>query len=86
MTQADSASFTTGDYVSLADESEVTNASWWNFGKEIWCNMEGQYTTIVADLTTLTGAYEMSLCNVGIMGTKYERIQVIESTMGTGSG
>ena len=35
--------------------------------------MEGQYTTIVADLSGLTGSYEMSLCNIGIMGTKYVR-------------
>ena len=49
--------------------------------------MEGQYTTIVADLTSLTGPYDMSLCNVGIMGTKYERLsQVVASTLDTGSG
>ena len=23
----------------------------WKFGKEIWCNMEGRYTTLVADFT-----------------------------------
>ena len=27
----------------------------------------------MADLSELTGDYEMSLCNVAIMGTKYER-------------
>ena len=37
--------------------------------------MQGRYTSIVADLSILSGAYEMSLCNVGIMGTKYERTE-----------
>ena len=46
----------------------------WNYGAEIWCNLEGQYTTIVADLTDLSGqAYEMSICNLGVMGTEYVR-------------
>ena len=45
----------------------------WNYGAEIWCNLEGQYTTIVADLTDLSGAYEMSICNLGVMGTQYVR-------------
>ena len=37
--------------------------------------MWGRYTTIVADLTNLAAEplIEMSLCNVGIMGTKYIR-------------
>ena len=52
---------------------EYTDVSWWKYGKEVWCNLEGQYTTIVADLSGLTGSYEMSLCNIGIMGTKYVR-------------
>ena len=33
-----------GEYVSM-----------WNYGAEIWCNLEGRYTTIVADLTELSG-------------------------------
>ena len=27
----------------------------WKFGHEAWCNMEGQYLTIVADLTQYAG-------------------------------
>ena len=35
---------------------------------------EGQYTFIVMDLTNLSdNPYEMSLCTVGIMGTRYVR-------------
>ena len=45
----------------------------WNYGVEIWCNLEGQYTTIVADLADLSGPYEMSICNIGVMGTEYVR-------------
>ena len=27
----------------------------WNFGKEVWCNLEGRYMHIVADLSHLSG-------------------------------
>ena len=44
----------------------------WNYGIEAWCNMEGQYMHIVADLKHLNGqVYEQSICSVGIMGTEY---------------
>ena len=37
--------------------------------------MKGRYTSIVADLTGLASevTLDMSLCNVGIMGSKYSR-------------
>ena len=57
----------------------MSSAKWWKYGKEIWCNMQGQYTTIVADLSELAGDYEMSLCNVGIMGTQYYRTKDISA-------
>jgi hypothetical protein len=49
------------------------NGKQWKYGKEIWCNLEGRYTHIVADLSGLRGSYEMSLCHLGIMGTEYIR-------------
>ena len=27
----------------------------WNYGKEVWCNLEGRYMHIVADLAHLAG-------------------------------
>ena len=57
----------------------------WNYGAEIWCNLEGQYTTIVADLTDLSGQdYEMSICNLGVMGTQYARGHSIPSNISVG--
>ena len=53
----------------------------WNYGAEIWCNLEGQYTTIVADLAILSGAYEMSICNLGVMGTEYVRIGSVPTSI-----
>ena len=50
-----------------------SNSFMWKYGAEVWCNKPGQYVTIVADLTTLVGSYEMSVCNLGVFGTKYER-------------
>ena len=44
----------------------------WPFGGEHWCNLEGQYLHIVADLNDLyveTSDYEMSLCTLGVFGT-----------------
>ena len=65
----DASSYTIGDYTGTS----VTDKNFWNYGAEIWCNMEGQYTTIVADLSILSTAYEMSVCSLGIMGTEYVR-------------
>ena len=53
----------------------------WNHGTEQWCNMEGQYVHIVADLSHMAGKYaasiskqyEMALCNLGLFGTRYVR-------------
>ena len=46
----------------------------WNYGKEVFCNMEGQYMHIVADLSHMAGqSYTMSICALGIMGTRYIR-------------
>ena len=28
----------------------------WNYGFEAWCNLEGRYVTIVADISNLSGA------------------------------
>ena len=48
----------------------------WTYGIEVWCNLEGQYVHIVADLSHLMpvyGSYTMSLCSVGIMGASFVR-------------
>ena len=45
----------------------------WNYGVETWCNLEGQYVFIVADLNNLSseGSYEQTICSLGIMGVQY---------------
>ena len=53
----------------------------WNYGAEIWCNLEGQYISIVADLTDLSGVYEMSICNLGVMGTEYDRDSIVQTSI-----
>ena len=54
----------------------------WNYGKEVWCNLEGRYMHIIADLSDLAGqGYEMILCSVGIMGTQYVRAQTFPETV-----
>ena len=54
--------------------SDQYEAESWTFGKEVWCNLEGRYMFLIADLSQLIGpysSYEMSLCQLGIMGTEY---------------
>ena len=59
--------------------SDSSNGDMWNYGKEVWCNKPGQFVTIEADLTSLTGAYEMTICQLGIFGTEYARATSILS-------
>ena len=49
----------------------------WTYGIEVWCNMEGQYVHIVADLSHLVGPYTMSLCSIGVMGASYIRAEIL---------
>ena len=61
--------YTNGQYTGTGDSGIL-----WNYGIEIWCNLEGQYVTMVADLAHLTGqGYEMSICSLGVMGAEYVR-------------
>ena len=53
-------------------------SSLWNYGKVVWCNLEGRYIHIVADLAHLEGqSYKMELCTVGVMGTQYVRDEAL---------
>ena len=49
----------------------------WPFGKENWCNLEGRYLHMVADMSQQIASAENSdtvtVCSVGVFGTKYIR-------------
>lgn len=67
-------------YTSGGDHNGSGNL--WKYGIEIWCNMEGQHVSIVADLSDLRGQnYEMSLCSLGIMGVEYIRDISVPNTV-----
>ena len=52
----------------------------WNYGKEIWCNMEGRYLHVVADYSHESQTeYSISICSVGVFGTKYIRNTALET-------
>lgn len=56
----------------------------WRYLSETWCNLQGRYTHIVKDYSTIFanyGFYEASLCSVGVMGTKYVRSAPISTTI-----
>ena len=57
--------------------SSTSGGDLWNYGKEVWCNKPGQYITLEADLSSLIGAYEMTICQLGIFGTEYVRANSI---------
>ena len=42
-------SYTFGEYISWG-----VSGMMWNYGKEVWCNLEGQYAALVADLNHLS--------------------------------
>ena len=65
----DTTSYTNGEYLGASVSGDL-----WNYGIELWCNLEGQYVTLVADLAHLTGqTYQMSICSLGVIGAEYVR-------------
>ena len=53
----------------------------WNYGIEKFCNMEGRYLHIVADLSHLIGVYKMSVCAVASFGTAYIRDESLPDSL-----
>ena len=55
----------------------------WMYGKEAWCNLQGRYTQFVFDLSDRTAedAYEISICSLGVLGTRYEREIALPTTL-----
>ena len=49
----------------------------WRYGADEWCNLQGRYVHLTADWLPLFqefGAYEMSICHLGVMGTREFRV------------
>ena len=70
------------NYHSWTDADDNVTRNVWNFGKEVWCNLEGRYMHIIADFSHLSGEdYSMELCSLGIMGSQYVRDQTLPSTL-----
>lgn len=59
----------------------------WPFGKENWCNLEGRYLHLVADMTqqlsqvTDPDTETISVCSIGVYGTKYVRSSEVPSSL-----
>ena len=49
----------------------------WPFGKENWCNLEGRYLFMVADMSqhvsSAADSDKVSVCSLGVYGTRYIR-------------
>ena len=82
MTLTDSDSW----YYDERTEGSGTPALVWTYGMEVWCNLEGQYVHIVADLGHLVPPYTMSLCSVGIMGTSFTRNEPVPDHIALAQG
>ena len=53
----------------------------WTNGAEAWCNLEGQYLSIISDMSdrwASDASYAIHLCSVGIMGTSYVRDEPLQ--------
>ena len=56
----------------------------WKFFKEVWCNLQGQYMHIVADLsqTNLKGKfYYQTIASLAIIGSDYDRPTAIPTSI-----
>ena len=57
----------------------------WPFGKENWCNLEGRYMHLVADMSlyvaTAANTDTVSVCSLGAYGTKYVRDSEVVSSV-----
>ena len=55
-----------------------TETQAWTYGKEIWCNLEGRYMHMVADMSQQVASSlvsnKVSVCSLGVYGTKYVRV------------
>ena len=62
-------------YDAEADIYDTRNSGMvWNYGTEIFCSQTGRFVHIIADLRHLAKkSYDVSLCSLGIMGTKFDR-------------
>ena len=59
----------------------------WRYGKEAWCNLEGRYIHIVANLTHLsTQSYEMTICTFAVFGTQYVRNTTVPASLEIAAG
>ena len=56
-------------------------SDFFKFGHEEFCNLKGQYVTIVADMSRYEDKTQsVSVCSVGIFGTSYERSEPMEAS------
>jgi len=54
----------------------------WKFGKEVWCNLQGQYITLVSDMShKSTQSYFINLCHLSVFGTIYVRTVPVPLTI-----
>ena len=53
----------------------------WKYGVEEWCNMEGRYVFIVADLSHVKTPYTMSVCTIAIFGSGYRREEPLPTSL-----
>ena len=79
-----------GFYDQMANDPYTSTPYYeWMYNSETWCNMQGRYTHIVKDFTSvfvLDPNFESSICTVGIMGTKYVRDELVTASVTTVEG
>ena len=62
------------NYFDDPNTSNGSNLRPWKYGHEQWCNKEGRYLHLVADLAHQSGdTFTQSLCSLAVLGTIYKR-------------
>ena len=53
----------------------------WPFGGENWCNLQGKYIHLVADMSGESGTmFRTGICSLGVFGTEYDRTTAVATT------
>ena len=72
-----------GPYLDISDPNNYKddpktgnsgNLKPWVYGAETWCNLEGRYTHIIADVAHQSGdIFTQAICSLAILGSRYIR-------------
>ena len=69
-------------------QNKVVYDDGWRHGDEVWCNLEGQFLSLVSDYSSLKeyDSYGHAMCALGVFGTVYVREKYLDTRIQLKSG